>query len=118
MIVVALYQDHYVVVPMYTHQHRGLNDPRHDIDEWVSVQDHRSPLCEQQSNHKPLVTSHLDNQVTLFDPKSVAHITAPVSRFYNAPCRLEGQLDGKSTYRLVRLYSERIPDPENHAPEA
>ena len=118
MIIVALYRDHYIVVPIYSHQKRGLENPRYDKDEWISIQDHRADLCEQQSHHPPLVTFDLDKRVYHYHPKSAAHIAAPMSRSYSAPCKIEGILDSESVLRLVTLYLKKAPKPDDYELDA
>ena len=111
MIVVALYRDHYIVVPLFTHQSRGISNPRYQKDDWISVKDHRTTECEQQSSHAPLTTSTLERDVPIFHPKSAAHVTAPASRSYTALCKMQGQLTQNSIFRLLDLYVERAPKP-------
>lgn len=110
MIVVALYQDHYVAVPLYTHNGRGLaKKPK--PDEFVSVRDHRVPgAFEALSVHQPVVTERVDGAVERFHPKSTAHFTYPVSRRYGLPVVVEGQVRKVSVAglaTLVNTYSTR-----------
>ncbi|KAL8686813.1 MAG: hypothetical protein Q9224_005330 [Gallowayella concinna] len=107
MIVVALHQDHYVAVPLYTHNGRGLVNKRQP-DEFVSVKDHRYgnedgfvPL----SRWDPLVTESVKEGIDLFDRMSTAHLAYPVSRRYQLPVVLEGCLRRSSYGLLVNLFN-------------
>ncbi|KAL8799183.1 MAG: hypothetical protein Q9182_006083 [Xanthomendoza sp. 2 TL-2023] len=107
MIVVALHQDHYVAIPLYTHNGKGLVNKRQP-DEFVSVKDHRYgnedgfvPL----SRWDPLVTESVKDGIDLFDRKSTAHLAYPVSRRYQLPVVLEGCLRSSSYELLVDLFN-------------
>ncbi|KAI4203421.1 MAG: hypothetical protein LQ350_001942 [Teloschistes chrysophthalmus] len=79
MIVVALHQDNYVAVPMYTHNGMGLVNKARP-DEFVSIKDHRDKNdadWRQLSKWDPLVTEHLKEGIDLFDPKSTVHVAYP-----------------------------------------
>ncbi len=110
MIVVALYHDHYVAVPLYTHNGKGL-EKKPKPDEFVSVQDHRLPgTCKALSVHQPIVTEQVNAGVDNFHPKSTAHFTYPVSRKYGLPVIVEGQVRKvslASLATLVNTYSTR-----------
>lgn len=110
MIVVALYHDHYVAVPLYTHNGRGL-EKKPKPDEFVSVQDHRVPgAFKALSVHQPVVTEQINDGVNKFHPKSTAHFTYPVSRKYGLPVIVEGQVRRvslASLATLVNTYSTR-----------
>ncbi|KAI4233214.1 MAG: hypothetical protein L6R40_007137 [Gallowayella cf. fulva] len=105
MIVVALHQDHYVSIPLYTHNGRGLVNKRQP-DEFVSVKDHRLgedfvPL----SRWEPLITESIREGIDVFDRKSTAHLAYPVSRRYQLPVVYEGRLRKSSYGILVSLYN-------------
>ncbi|KAI4211199.1 MAG: hypothetical protein LQ351_005997 [Letrouitia transgressa] len=102
MIVVALHQDNYVAIPMYTHNGKGLHNKARP-DEFVSVKDHRNkdPKWSKLSEWDPLVTGHINPGIDLFDPKSTAHLAYPVSRKYNLPVVHEGQLRATSLSPLA-----------------
>ncbi|KAL8690353.1 MAG: hypothetical protein Q9218_004176 [Villophora microphyllina] len=106
MIVVALHQDNYVAVPLYTHNGNGLVN-KAQPDEFVSVKDHRDKNdahWKQLSKWQPLVTESLKDGIDLFDPKSTAHVAYPVSRRYALPVVLEGNLRNSSFKFLKELY--------------
>ncbi|KAI4259124.1 MAG: hypothetical protein LQ352_000918 [Teloschistes flavicans] len=106
MIVVALHQDNYVAVPMYTHNGMGLVNKARP-DEFVSVKDHRDrndAHWQQLSKWDPLVTEHLKDGIDLFDPRSTVHVAYPVSRRYALPVVLEGNLRRSSFKILKDLY--------------
>lgn len=105
MIVVALHQDNYVALPLYTHNGRGLIN-KAKPDEFVSVKDHRVKDEEWRplSRWEPLVTEYVREGIDLFDPKSTAHVAYPVSRRYALPVVLEGELRRSSFRMLKDLY--------------
>ena len=104
MIVVAIHQDHYVAVPLYTHNGKGLSK-KGKPDEYVSIRDHRTtgPFTKL-SIHAPLVTEYMNSGIRLYDPRSSAHLAYPVSRKYTLPVIPEGCLDKISIKNLLRLY--------------
>ncbi|KAL8965322.1 MAG: hypothetical protein Q9183_003913 [Haloplaca sp. 2 TL-2023] len=105
MIVVALHQDHYVAVPLYTHNGRGLIN-KAQPDEFVSVKDHRlKEECKGLSRWNPLVTAYVKEGIDLLDPKSTAHMAHPVRR-YALPIVLEGELKSSSIEDLQHLYGK------------
>ena len=104
MVVVATFYNHYIAVPVFSHEGSGLQRKPHK-DEFVSIRDHRSSRpFEALSHHKPLVTEFLRPEADRYYPESVVHLTLPQSRNYKAKCIIEGRLDGVSTNRLIRLY--------------
>ena len=109
MIVVALYEDHYVAVPIFTHNGNGLQAKK-SRDEYVSLSDHRSrePFT-QSSKHLPLITESMNVGVDPIHPKATAHLTYPVSRKYDLHVIPEGMLDKMSVRRLIDLYNGAIP---------
>ena len=110
MIVVALYDEHYVAVPLYTHNGKGL-EHKLKADEFVSVRDHRLPgSFTKLSVHPPVVTEQLNVGVDNFHPKSTAHFTYPVSRKYGLPVIVEGQVSKacwKNLATLVNNYAAK-----------
>ncbi|KAL9014854.1 MAG: hypothetical protein Q9180_008917, partial [Flavoplaca navasiana] len=105
MIVVALHTDHYVAIPLYTHNGRGLVNKRQP-EEFVSVKDHRyKEAFVKLSKHDPLVTEMVRDGIDLFDTKSTAHLAYPVSRRYTLPVVHEGHLRSSSLRILVTLYN-------------
>ncbi|KAL8766082.1 MAG: hypothetical protein Q9209_007048 [Squamulea sp. 1 TL-2023] len=105
MIVVALHTDHYVAIPLYTHNGRGLVNKR-TPEEFVSVKDHRyKEEFVKLSKHDPLVTEMIREGINLFDPMSTAHLAYPVSRRYTLPVVHEGHLRNSSLRILVTLYN-------------
>ncbi|KAL8675120.1 MAG: hypothetical protein Q9168_000491 [Polycauliona sp. 1 TL-2023] len=105
MIVVALHTDHYITIPLYTHNGRGLVNKRQP-EEFVSVKDHRyKEEFVKLSKHDPLVTEMVRDGIDVFDAKSTAHLAYPVSRRYNLPVIHEGHLRSSSLRILVTLYN-------------
>lgn len=103
LIVIALYDDHYTAIPLYTHNGHGLSR-KAKPNEYVSVRDHRrrGPF-NALSVHKALVTEQLKPDVDLFDPVTTAHLTYSVSRPYILPVVHEGFLESASTEELIEL---------------
>ena len=109
MIVVACYAKHYYAIPLFTHNGRGLANKK--ADEYISVRDHRdrTPGFQELSEHGYLTTAHLNDGIRLFDRKSTAHITYPVSRKYDLQVYYEGELETKATNLLVELFNQYAP---------
>ena len=108
-IVIALYQDHYLAVPLYTHNGTGLLK-KLKPDEFVSVCDHRKKgKFQKLSKHLPLMTEHLNGDINPYHEKSTAHITYPISRRYDLPVVHEGHLDAPSIQHLINLFNEYAP---------
>ncbi|KAI4158045.1 MAG: hypothetical protein LQ342_007808 [Letrouitia transgressa] len=107
MIVVAMHQDNYVAIPLYTHNGQGLHNKARP-DEFVSVKDHRNkdPKWSKLSDWDPLVTEHINPGIDPFDPKSTAHLAYPVSRKYTLPVVHEGQLRATSLALLTQLFTK------------
>ncbi len=109
MIVVGLYQDHYIALPMYTHNGNGLSN-KAQPDEFISVKDHRSKVAfANLSKYQALVTETVNEGIELFHPKATLHLTYPVSRKYDLPVVYEGRLDKSSIKNLVGLFNEFAP---------
>ena len=108
-IVIALYQDHYLAVPLFTHNGNGLLN-KVKPDEFVSVRDHRSQEGFQAlSKHLALSTEQMNAGINPLHTKSTAHITYPNSRKYDLPVVQEGRLAQVSTNRLIKLFNEHAP---------
>lgn len=115
LIVIGTYEDHYMAIPLYTHNGRGLRG-KSNPDEYVSVQDHRqSKQFTALSSHNPLVTKHLTEGIDLFDPKSTAHITFPVCRRYELAVVHEGFLQETSTKKLLHLVRKFLLPPDSRS---
>ena len=101
-IVVALFDDHYLAVPLYSYNGDGLIEKK--ADEYVSIQDHRSDPIKPQSRHGLLYTGNLESHVAHYEPMTSAHFAYPVARKYKLPVVYEGELRADSTKLLLRLY--------------
>ncbi|KAI4233220.1 MAG: hypothetical protein L6R40_007143 [Gallowayella cf. fulva] len=116
MIVLALYEDHYIAIPLFTHNGNGL-EKKIKKDEFVSVRDFRdmnpiSPL----SSHRPLQIVAVNPGVEPFDPKSTAHITYPLARKYDLAIIPEGSIHHDSLKLLIHLFNQAAPkQPEGTA---
>ena len=110
MIVLALFEDHYLAIPLFTHNGKGLANKTRP-DEFVSIKDHRfQGQVPPQSCHPPLETEVVNNGIDLFDVKSTAHITYGLSRNYDLPVIMEGLLTKRSLNRLVHLFKLYAPE--------
>ena len=108
-IVIALYQDHYLAVPLFTHNGKGLLK-KLKPDEFISVRDHRSKgEFQTLSKHAALVTEQLNAGVDPLHLKSTAHITYPIARKYDLPVVHEGHLKPSSTNKLIELFNRYAP---------
>ena len=102
LIVVALFDDHYLAVPLYSYQGDGLIEKK--ADEYISIQDHRAETIKPQSRHGLLYTGNLEAHVDHYEPMTSAHFAYPVARKYKLPVVYEGELRADSTKLLLRLY--------------
>lgn len=104
MIVVALFYDHYLAVPLYTHGGNGL---AHKDNKWeyASIEDYREPRSLREAGTL-LYTEYLKPDCKHLLPKSVAHIAYPVSRKYNLPVAPQGWLSEESRSSLVNLFTQ------------
>lgn len=107
-IILALFRNHYLALPIYSHNGRGL-EGKAQPDEYVSVQDHRvmAPFTPQ-SIHFPLVTAQINAGINPFHPKSTVHLTYLVPRSYDIPVVHEGYLDTRSLDRLNKLFHKYV----------
>ncbi|KAL8870166.1 MAG: hypothetical protein Q9174_003721 [Haloplaca sp. 1 TL-2023] len=109
MIVLSMFEDHYLAVPLFTHNGNGLNF-KTKPSEFVSVFDHRvKPKPSPLGPWRPLVTESLQEDVDRFSPVTTAHITYALPRRYNLPVVKEGHLAPKSTNYLIGLYNTYAP---------
>ncbi|KAL9000726.1 MAG: hypothetical protein Q9169_000762 [Polycauliona sp. 2 TL-2023] len=109
MIVLALFQDHYTAIPVFTHNGNGL-DRKEKPGEFVSIKDHRAKFeSPPLSLNGQLVTDTMFNGTHLFDVKSTAHVTYALSRRYDLPCVKEGYLTKKSSNHLIKLFNACAP---------
>ena len=104
MIVVALFYDHYLAIPLYTHGGNGL---AHKDNKWeyASIQDHREPRSLREAGTL-LHTEYLKPDCKHLLPKSVAHIAYPVPRKYTLPVAPQGRLREESVKELVKLFKK------------
>ena len=104
MIVVALFYDHYLAIPLYTHGGNGL---AHKNNKWeyASIQDHREPRSLQEAGTL-LHTEYLKPDCKHLLPQSVAHVAYPVSRKYSLPVAPQGHLAAESTVCLVKIFGQ------------
>ena len=104
MIVIALFYDHYLAIPLYTHGGNGL---AHKDNKWeyASIEDYREPMSHQEAGFL-LHTEYMKPDCKHLLPKSVAHIAYPVSRKYTLPVAPQGFLREDSRIGLVKLFGQ------------
>jgi len=113
MVVVGLYETHYVALPLYTHGGSGLQQVKNPL-EYVSLRDHRlQESFNKLSAWNPLVTGRMDEDTHLMQVKSTVHLTYPISRYYDMEGTRMGYLDVQSTVYLTELYLWFLPQPQN-----
>lgn len=108
MIVVACHRNHYIAVPLFTHNGNGLSR-KHPAEktEYVSVKDHRfKGQLTPQSAHGFLETEFLRPGIYMINPLSAAHITYALPRKHDLPIIIQGFLNKESATNLVQLYTE------------
>ncbi|KAL8956084.1 MAG: hypothetical protein Q9193_006288 [Seirophora villosa] len=109
MIVLAMYEDHYLAVPLFTHNGNGLQyktRPR----EFVSIRDHRAKEHPPaQNDHPPLETEFIHKGIERFDPLSAAHVTYVLPRRYELSVVMEGRLKVGSLNTLIDLFNYYAP---------
>ncbi len=115
MIVIALYETHYLAIPLYTHNGNGVAY-KSKPEEYISVRDHRSsgPFTKQ-TKHGELVTEQINVGIHPFDPNSLAHITYPLARKYDLPLVVEGQLNPQSAKLLWMLFHNFVQEANQRA---
>ncbi|KAL8848039.1 MAG: hypothetical protein Q9221_006944 [Calogaya cf. arnoldii] len=112
LIVLALYEDHYMAIPLFTHNKTGLAG-KVKKDEFVSIRDKRdrNPI-PALSKHKPLKIDRVNPGIAGFDPLSTAHITYPLARKYDLPIIPEGSIEVESLNYLITLFNEHAAPKE------
>ncbi len=111
MIVIGIYEDHCVCVPMYTHNGDGL-EHKLKPDEFVSIRDPRTGVSTEdfhkESKHKPIIAGKMYPDTELYSSRAVVHFTYPVSFRYIWKMIPEGVLEGISLVELKALH-DRYP---------
>ncbi|MCJ1395160.1 hypothetical protein MMC18_008041 [Xylographa bjoerkii] len=110
MIVVTMHENHYVAIPCFTYQGKGIEGKY--PDDHVSIHDHRRIAATvQQTKHLPLDTGYMYDNTDVMNPASVAHFAYPVCLKYGGYCERLGYLTMESRLRLMELYRQTIPSP-------
>jgi len=113
MIVIKVFAEHCVCVPVYSHCGRGLEgkDPVLS-DEYVSIRDVADPNPEpSECAHLPLLAvADKEFRGKIITGKSNVKLSEFCSHRYNVPATIEGMLDRKSfskqrLFDLVKLIS-------------
>ena len=110
-VVVALFAQHYLAIPMYTHNGDGLGKKRNP-NEFVSVMDPRHQSRNRSnadlqplSDHASLVADMRSDTQILY-PKTTLHLAYAMGRNYQLRVNHLGELQGESTKRLLGLFRE------------
>ena len=104
-IVLAKYYNHYLAIPLYTHNGRGL-EHKPNQDEFVYVHDKcrasREPLKQRKNGHLDAV---IDPQARIppYHPKSAAHLSHIVTRNYSLKVEFQGRLTKDSVKKLLDI---------------
>lgn len=95
LIVVGLHFDHYVCVPIYKFESKGIAGREHYANEFISVRDGRIPekRFQNQCDYAELVT---DGKGSSIHPLSLAYISDTVSRSYDLNIKCHGSLQPAS----------------------
>lgn len=107
-IIVAIFTENYIALPLFTHGGKGLDaKPIEALDEYISVYDPRNPGPELQlSAHQPLRTCDMSG--TILRVNTCAHISNPVSRNYTLRVETKGRLNKSSTERIIALFGRTM----------
>ncbi|KAL9098791.1 MAG: hypothetical protein Q9163_005610 [Psora crenata] len=107
MIVVALFENHYLTIPLYTHNGKGLKHKSPNAKlEYVSVRDARHRGDFTTLSHHRELEAGMDRGAIVLDRNTVAHLTAPVTRKYDLLVEHQGHLDSNSRRMLIKLWRE------------
>ncbi len=104
-IVLAKYYNHYLAIPLYTHNNRGL-EHKPNQDEFVYVHDKcrasTQPLKQRENGHLDAV---IDPQARIppYRPKSAAHLSYIVPRNFSLKVEYQGRLTKDSVKKLVAI---------------
>ena len=123
-IIVALFAQHYVALPMYTHNGDGL-DKKPDKNEFVSVRDARTTTATNWrkrrigadgkkvkagvaataalSDHEVLIAEMRPETTRLYE-KTTVHVAYAVSRNYQLRVHWLGDVEAAGVGRLVELW--------------
>ncbi|CAO1597163.1 hypothetical protein XANCAGTX0491_000982 [Xanthoria calcicola] len=113
MIVLANYEDHYIAIPIFTHNGNGIHHKKRP-DEYVSIKDHRSnDDSPPQSKYPHLETQTMAPESEHLRSKSTVHITYALSRKYDLPVTIMGQLTDRSLHQLIEYFNRFVPRPKH-----
>ena len=104
-IVLAKYYNHYLAIPLYTHNNRGL-EHKSNQDEFVYVHDKcrasRQPLKQRMNGHLDAIIDPRAG-IPLYNPKSAAHLSYVVARSYSLKVEYQGRLTKESVNSLMDI---------------
>ncbi|KAI4222267.1 MAG: hypothetical protein L6R36_006266 [Xanthoria steineri] len=113
MIVLAKREDHYIAIPIFTHNGNGIHHKKRP-DEYVSIKDHRSnDDSPPQSKYPHLETQTMAPESEHLRSKSTVHITYALSRRYDLPVTIMGQLTDQSLHQLIEYFNRFVPRPKH-----
>ena len=114
-IVVALFDRHYLAVPLYTHNGTGIG--KKNPDEYIYVHDKMRtksgvscPPHPNREGWEPLsaVIDREARNVPAYEPTSCVHFAYPVPRRYGLNVSVEGKLENASIIRLMAFCSNKV----------
>ena len=104
LVVVACYEEHYVALPFFTHQGKGLKW-KLNPQEFVSIRDsRRTEPFTALSSHPELTTNWMTKFVNPLAVNTTVQMTHPISRSYQHACWISGCLEDESIVALLKLY--------------
>lgn len=106
LLVLTVYDTHYVVAPIFTKRGRGLQGvPEYDWKHYMSIRDHRSDDFECQNMDLPVLdTKELEAGLDLIAPRAIVMFDAPYTMWARHPIEIVGQLTSESTAVLLQHY--------------
>ena len=111
MIVVSIYKEHYMAIPLYTHNGSGLANRSDEAKrEYTSIHDGRvwPGGFENLSKDNPVLEAEMFDGTTLLSKKTVAHLTAPLQRKFGLYVEEQGALDPESAEIMVHLWKSKL----------
>ena len=111
MIVVSIYNTHYMAIPLYTHNGKGLANKSDDAKrEYSSVHDGRVRRVgfENLSVDNPVLEAEMYDGTTILSKMTVAHLTAPLQRKFGLYVEEQGILHPNSAERMVQLWRSKL----------
>ena len=107
-IVIAVHGSHYMSLPLYTHEGKGLQNKSEEAKmEFISIRDHRlpGPFFDQTDRGRLEATVHHPNRL---DPQSAVQLSAPMYNQYDVTVEDVGMIAKDSLPDLLRNYRDAM----------